>query len=83
MGGVKGRDAAARLLARGGRRDSGYILLDVLVTLLIVLVGFTVFLSSTSIAARTTIRQSQKVYQIIERRNADAEARAVVFQAEK
>ncbi len=70
----------ARSAARG---SGGYILLDVLVTLLIVLIGFAVFLSSVGIAGRTAVARTKKVLAIVERRNADALDRAVVFQAEK
>jgi type II secretory pathway pseudopilin PulG len=65
------------------RRDAGFVLLDVLVTLLIVLIGFAVFLSSVSIAGKTAVARNQRVLSIVERRNADARDRVVVFQADK
>lgn len=66
----------------GRGRDGGYILLDVLVALLIVVIGFAVFLGGISLAGSLTVRQAQRVLGMIEQRNADARDQAVVFQKE-
>lgn len=72
-----------RRVRRASPRQDGFILLDVLVTLLIIVIGFVVFMSSLGIAGRTAIVRNQKVLAIVERRNADALDRIVVFQSDK
>lgn len=64
------------------RGEAGYILLDVLVALFIVVIGFAVFLGGISLAGSLTVRQAQRVLGMIEQRNADARDQAVVFQKE-
>jgi len=69
-----------RLSAR--EREAGYILLDVLAALLIVLIGFAVFLGGISLAASLSVRQAQKVQKMIEQRNVDAKDQTTLFQNE-
>ncbi len=63
-------------------REAGYILLDVLVALLIVIIGFAVFLGGISLAGSLTVRQARRVEGMIEQRNADARDQIIVFQKE-
>lgn len=63
-------------------RDAGFFLLDVLVALFIVLVGFSAFLTGISLAESLAIRQEARVQSMIVQRNADAADRALVFQKE-
>ncbi len=65
------------------RRDGGYVLLDVLVTLLIVSIGFAVFLSSAGAAAGTASRLDKRAASLIEGRNADAVDCAIDFEAKE
>ncbi len=64
---------------RRGRRERGFILLDVLVTLLIITISFVVFLSSMSVAGQITRKRADHVNTVIEGRNADAKGRAMVY----
>lgn len=59
--------------------DAGYVLLDVLVALLIVAIGFAAFLGGISLAGSLTVRQTQRVEKMIEQRNSDAKEQRVVF----
>ena len=63
-------------------RDHGFILLDVLVALCIILVGFSVFLGATSLAGRTAVKRNERVLRIIEERNSRAVEQKVLFGAE-
>ncbi len=64
------------------RADQGYILLDVLVGLFIILLGFGVFLGGLSLTARTALRRDQRVHAIIEARNSRAADHAVLIGGE-
>ena len=69
-----------KLRQRG--RNHGYILLDVLVALFIILVGFSVFLEGMSLAGRTAAKRNERVLRIIEERNSRAVDQTVLFGAE-
>jgi hypothetical protein len=62
--------------------DRGYVLLDVLVALFIILLGFGVFLGGLSLAGRTTVRRDERVNRIIEQRNSHATDQAVLLGGE-
>ena len=66
----------------GPRKEAGYVLLDVLAALLIVLIGLSVFVGGISLAASFAARHAQKVQTLIEERNEDAEKRTDTFQKE-
>lgn len=61
-------------------REGGYILLDVLVALFIILVGFAVLVGSISLAASMTVKQNARVLALIAQRNTDAKERTILFQ---
>ena len=61
---------------RGSRREGGYILLDALIALFIVLAGLGVSLGGISLAGRMTVRLEERVLRLIEERNAQAMAPA-------
>jgi bifunctional N-acetylglucosamine-1-phosphate-uridyltransferase/glucosamine-1-phosphate-acetyltransferase GlmU-like protein len=67
----------------GGLRGAsrGFVLLDVVAALAVVLTGLALVLGTVSTLGRITIRQAERVHAIIERRNADAKDRAVEFPA--
>ncbi len=62
--------------------EGGYILLDVVVALFIILLGFGVFLGGVSLATRTAARREARVHAIIEARNTHAADHVVVFTGE-
>ena len=62
--------------------DQGYILLDVLVALVIVMIGFVVFTGGISLVALLSGRQNERVQGMIEQRNAHAKEHATLFQKE-
>ncbi|MGA2641445.1 MAG: hypothetical protein ABSG21_11170 [Spirochaetia bacterium] len=62
--------------------EAGYILLDVLVALFIVLVGLTTLLGSMRAAGSVAVKQNARVQSMIQQRNADAKDHPVVFQKE-
>lgn len=62
------------------KSERGYILLDVLVGLAVIAIGFAVFLGSLSVAGRITSRQGETLAALIEERNTHARERAVYFQ---
>jgi hypothetical protein len=62
-------------------KDGGYVLLDALAALCIVLIGFSVFLGSIALAGRTAGRRMEETMALIERRNAHERERAVSFTA--
>ena len=64
------------------REEGGYILLDVLVALFIVLVGFVVVLGGMSLTWSLAAKQNARVQSMIQQRNADAKDHPVVFQKE-
>lgn len=66
-------------LRRG--KDSGYVLLDALAALFIVLIGFSVFLGSLTLAGRTAARRMEETLALIEKRNVHDRERAVSFTA--
>lgn len=63
----------------GRKRERGFVLLDVLVTLLIITISFVVFLSSMQVASQITRKRAEHVTTIIEGRNADAKGRAMLY----
>jgi hypothetical protein len=73
------RPARAPVDARA-RGEEGSILLDVLVALFIVMVGFAVFLGGMSVAASLSVRQDERVRAMIEQRSGNAKASVVLFQ---
>jgi Tfp pilus assembly protein PilV len=64
------------------RNQAGYILLDVLVAVFIVLVGFTVVLGGMSLTWSLAVKQNARVQSMIQQRNTDAKDHSVVFQKE-
>ncbi|MGA2480874.1 MAG: hypothetical protein ABSG63_19180 [Spirochaetia bacterium] len=62
--------------------EQGYILLDVLVALLVVTIGFGVFLGGMSLAGALSVRQKARVECLIGQRNADAAEQKILFQKE-
>jgi type II secretory pathway pseudopilin PulG len=60
---------------RRGSGQRGFVLLDVLVALVIVLLGLAVFLGNLGAAQRIAARQASRAAAIIEQRNADAKDR--------
>lgn len=64
------------------REEGGYILLDVLVALFIVLVGFVVVLGGMSLTWSLAAKQNARVQSMIQQRNTDAKDHPVVFQKE-
>jgi hypothetical protein len=60
--------------------EAGYVLLDVLVALLIVLVGFAGVLGCMSATWSLAVKHNARVERMIEQRNADAKDHSVVFQ---
>ncbi len=88
MGGL--RRAAPRGGARGRRRsgdmprrrDDGYILLDVLTALFIVLIGFAVLLGAIGLAESTAVSRHKKALVLIEERNGRAREHVTLFTRE-
>lgn len=64
-----------------GAGDGGYVLLDALGALCIVLVGFSVFLGCIGLAGRTAARRQEEALALIERRNAYERERTVLYRA--
>ncbi len=64
------------------RRQRGYILLDVLVALTIVLIGFGVFLSGLGLSARTAARRDARIHAVIEQRSSRATDHTVLFEGD-
>jgi type II secretory pathway pseudopilin PulG len=64
----------------GRLSERGYILLDVLVGLSIIAIGFAVFLGSLSVAGSITSRQGAALESLIEERSTHARDREVLFQ---
>ncbi len=62
--------------------EQGSILLDLVVALSIVMVGFATFLGGISLAASLSARQNARVQAMIELRNAHAKEHTVLFQKE-
>jgi hypothetical protein len=77
-------DAGDRPTFPGGKRaaEQGYILLDLVITLFIVMIGFAVFLGGISLAGSLSVRQNARVQGMIEERNAHAKEHTVLFQRE-
>jgi hypothetical protein len=63
------------------RAAGGYVLLDVIAALAVVLTGLVLVLGTISTLGRVTIRQAERVRVLIEQRNADAQDRAVELPA--
>jgi hypothetical protein len=63
------------------RGDGGYILLDAVVALCIVLIGFSVFLGSIGLAGRAAARSLESTLGLIEQRNAHDRERTVSYRA--
>jgi len=77
VGGLSGGNA------RTGRgAEEGYILLDVVVALFIVMIGFAVFLGGIGLAGSLCVRQNARVQSMIEQRNIHAKEHTVLFQKE-
>jgi hypothetical protein len=62
-----------------GNADGGYVLLDALVALCIVVVGFSVFLGGIGLAGRIASRRLEAALGLIEQRNAHERERTVSF----
>jgi hypothetical protein len=60
--------------------EAGYVLLDVLVALLIVLIGFAGILGGMGATWTLAAQHNARVERMIEQRNADAKNHPVVFQ---
>lgn len=77
-------DARRRSSSASGRRraEQGSILLDVMVAVFIVMIGFAVFLGGISLAASLSARQNARVQSMIQQRNAHANEHTVLFQKE-
>jgi hypothetical protein len=68
---------------RTGRgSEGGYILLDVVVALFIIMIGFAVFLGGIGLAGSLGARQNARVHSMIEQRNILAKEHTVLFQKE-
>ncbi len=67
-------------LIRRDRGENGFVLLDVLVTLTIIMIGFAVFISSLAMAARIAAKQSAGVAELIAQRSQHAKERTILFQ---
>jgi hypothetical protein len=63
------------------RAAGGYVLLDVIAALAVVVTGLALVLGTISTLGRVTIRQTERVRALIEQRNADARDRAVELPA--
>ena len=63
------------------RAAGGYVLLDVIAALAVVLAGLTLVLGTISTLGRATIRQAERVHAVIEQRNTDAKDRTVELPA--
>jgi hypothetical protein len=63
------------------RAAGGYVLLDVIAALAVVLTGLVLVLGTIATLGRVTIRQAERVRVLIEQRNADAQDRAVELPA--
>ena len=66
---------------RRRRGEHGYILLDVLIAMGIVLVGLAVVFGGLGVAARLAVVQGERVRLAVEARNEDAKDRPVFFTA--
>ena len=64
------------------RAETGFILLDVLVALFIVLVGFAVVLGGMNLTMTLAAKQNARVQSMIEQRNAGAADHEVEFKKE-
>ncbi len=64
------------------RRDDGYILLDVLTALFIVLIGFAVLLGGIGIAESTAVSRHKKALVVIEEKNGRAREHVTLFTRE-
>lgn len=62
--------------------EAGSILLDVLVGVFIVMVGFPMILGGMSVAGSLAVTQNIRVESMIQQRNADAKNHQVLFQKE-
>jgi hypothetical protein len=62
-------------------KDGGYVLLDALAALCIVLIGFSVFLGSVGVAGRMAARHLEGTFGLIEKRNAHDQERTVSYRA--
>ncbi len=85
MGGLAGGAPKSGPSNRGRRRgparsERGFVLLDALVALTIILIGFAVFLGGIGLAGSMTVKQSARVKSIIEQRNAHAADRTILFE---
>jgi hypothetical protein len=60
--------------------ERGFILLDVLVTLFILMIGFAVFLGSVHLAGSIAVGLNDRVVGLLEQRSTDAKERVILFQ---
>ncbi|MGO9307794.1 MAG: hypothetical protein ACLQDL_02075 [Spirochaetia bacterium] len=67
---------------RTSNAEAGSILLDVLVGVFIVMVGYPAILGGMSAALSLAMRQDARVERMIEQRNEDAKNHQVLFQKE-
>jgi len=59
------------------RSERGYVLLDAVAALAVVVTGLALVLGAVSAVGRVAIRQAGRVHAIVERRNEDAKDRGV------
>lgn len=63
------------------RAPGGYVLLDAVAALAVVVTGLALVLGTVSAVGRVAIRQAERVHAIIEQRNADAKDRGTSLPA--
>ncbi len=80
MGGLRRRAPRWRATSRG--RDDGYILLDVLTALFIVLIGFAVLMGGIGLAESTAASRHKKALVVIEEKNGRAREHVTLFTRE-
>ncbi len=64
------------------RRQGGFLLLDTMISLFIVLIGFGVFLGSLGLSERLAARQNDRISGLVEHRSTYAKERTILFQGE-
>ena len=63
------------------RTAGGYMLLDAVAALAVVVTGLALVLGTVSAVGRVAIRQAERVHAIVEQRNADAKERGASLPA--
>jgi Tfp pilus assembly protein PilV len=66
-------------LGGSGKKENGFVLIDVLVALVIAGVSFVVVFGNIAAAARQTAKAREKLHALISRRNEAVEQRHVTF----